>query len=207
MSDSESVNDNKGNEPSKETAFNSHWETDDESETLLEKIIPFNSHLEVSNDEGDKPFVEITSFNSGKKLCELIYKVHNITNNIRINCKIDTPNFCYKESSNDNSDDSDLDVPKSPVNLDSDFVPNTQVTKTIRHIIYDSLFEYWNEPIMIGLLASLLDPYLKTLSSWDEETQEKAKAELKHQFETLISSNNNLTASMYANSKNNKSIH
>ncbi|CAG8475942.1 12656_t:CDS:2, partial [Gigaspora rosea] len=35
----------------------------------------------------------------------------------------------------------------------------------------------------------------------------RAKAELKRQFETLISSNNDPTASMYANSKNNKSIH
>ncbi|RIB06017.1 hypothetical protein C2G38_2047131 [Gigaspora rosea] len=73
MSDSESVNDNEGNEPSKETAFNSHWETDDESETSLKEIIPFNSHPEASDDEGDEPTVEITFLNSGRKASDDIF--------------------------------------------------------------------------------------------------------------------------------------
>lgn len=42
---------------------------------------------------------------------------------------------------------------------------------------------------MIGLLASLLDPWLKALSNWDEETCNKAKTELMHQFEELIDLN------------------
>ena len=49
----------------------------------------------------------------------------------------------------------------------------------MKQTIYDSLFMYWNQPIMIGLLASLLDPRLKTLSNWDEETQNSAKEELR----------------------------
>ena len=56
----------------------------------------------------------------------------------------------------------------------------------MKQTIYNSLFVYWNEPIMIGLLASLLDPRLKTLSNWDEETYNKAKTELMHQFKELI---------------------
>ena len=55
--------------------------------------------------------------------------------------------------------------------------------------IYNSLFAYWNEPIMIGLLASLLDPQLKTLSNWDEEIHNNAKTELMHQFKKIIDSN------------------
>jgi hypothetical protein len=51
---------------------------------------------------------------------------------------------------------------------------------------YNSLFVYWNEPIVIGLLASLLDLQLKTLSNWDEEICNKAKTELMHQSEELI---------------------
>ena len=66
----------------------------------------------------------------------------------------------------------------------------------MKRTIYDSLFIYWNEPIMIGLLASLLDPRLKTLSNWDEETCNKAKAELMHQFEELINSNSAQSSSL-----------
>ncbi|CAG8851691.1 34774_t:CDS:1, partial [Gigaspora margarita] len=46
-----------------------------------------------------------------------------------------------------------------------------------------------------SLLESLLNLRLNMLLSWDKETQKKAKAELKRQFETLISSNNDPTAS------------
>ncbi|CAG8726479.1 7499_t:CDS:2 [Rhizophagus irregularis] len=42
---------------------------------------------------------------------------------------------------------------------------------------------------MIGLLAFLLDLRLKTLSNWDEETCNKAKTELIHQFKELIDLN------------------
>ncbi|CAI2202161.1 13333_t:CDS:1, partial [Funneliformis geosporum] len=49
----------------------------------------------------------------------------------------------------------------------------------MKQTIYDSLFKYWNQPIMIGLLASLLDLWLKILSNWDEEIQNKAKEELR----------------------------
>ncbi|CAG8475923.1 12655_t:CDS:2 [Gigaspora rosea] len=61
------------NLPKKLTAFNSHWKIDDESETSLEEIIPFNSHPEASNDEGDEPTVEITSLNSGRKASDNIF--------------------------------------------------------------------------------------------------------------------------------------
>ena len=59
----------------------------------------------------------------------------------------------------------------------------------MKQTIYNSLFTYWNEPIMIGLLTSLLDPRLKALSTWSEDIQNDAKAELKHQFKELIDLN------------------
>ncbi|GBC40139.2 zinc finger BED domain-containing protein 1-like [Rhizophagus irregularis DAOM 181602=DAOM 197198] len=59
----------------------------------------------------------------------------------------------------------------------------------MKQTIYNSLFVYWNESIMIGLLAFLLDLRLKTLSNWDEETCNKAKTELIHQFKELIDLN------------------
>ncbi len=48
---------------------------------------------------------------------------------------------------------------------------------------------YWNQPIMIGLLASLLDLQLKTLSNWNKEIQNSIKEELRCQFKELIDSN------------------
>jgi hypothetical protein len=65
----------------------------------------------------------------------------------------------------------------------------------MRQTIYDSLFIYWDRPIMIGLLASLLDPRLKALSTWSEDIQNDAKAELKHQFKELIDSNSQTPSS------------
>ena len=58
---------------------------------------------------------------------------------------------------------------------------------------------YWNQPIMIGLLASLLDSWLKTLSNWNEEIQNSAKKELRRQFKELINFN---SASLSFNSLN-----
>ncbi|CAG8833717.1 35816_t:CDS:2, partial [Gigaspora margarita] len=113
----------------------------------------------------------------------------------------DMPSFRHEESSDDNSDDLESDdsnssmhyhqtsVTATSTNLVSNSSSNTQIVKTMQHIIYDSLFEYWNEPKMVGLLAMLLDLRLKTLSNWDKETQEKAKTKILNQFKSLISSN------------------
>lgn len=78
--------------------------------------------------------------------------------------------------------------------------PAQDVLEIMKQTIYNSLFVYWNEPKMIGLLASLLDPRLKTLSNWDEETRNKAKTELMHQFEKLID-----LSSVQSSSSNNSS--
>ncbi|CAG8802872.1 8042_t:CDS:2, partial [Gigaspora margarita] len=142
-----------------------------------------------------------------------------ITDDI-LNEEEDTPSFRYEESSDDDSDESDFEISEALTNhsqIDSNRVTltnssnnllqNAQVIKTMRSIIYNSLFDYWNEPVMTSLLAFLLDPRLKTLSSWDEKTQEKAKAELTHQFELLIATNLEQTMASTSETSKNSDIH
>lgn len=107
-----------------------------------------------------------------------------------------------EESDSDDEDNPELDTPEQSTSYRHQTRSKTvavtavvtsplaqDILKTMKQTIYNSLFAYWNEPIMIGLLASLLDPRLKSLSNWDEETCNKAKTELKRQFEELINSN------------------
>ncbi|CAG8589472.1 18584_t:CDS:2, partial [Racocetra fulgida] len=105
----------------------------------------------------------------------------------------DTPNFHHEESSDDDSDELDLEISEATTNcrqkhsttivstnLANNSLQNAQVIKTMQNIIYNSLFDYWNEPVMT------------------------AKIELTHQFEVLIASNLEQTiASMHTTSKNN----
>ena len=115
---------------------------------------------------------------------------------------IDISNFQHEESDEEsNSDDEDnlkLDNPEQSTSYHyqtrsktavTTIQPTQDVLKIMKRTIYNSLFTYWNEPIIIGLLASLLDPRLKTLSNWDDETCNKAKTELMCQFKELIDSN------------------
>ncbi|CAG8775338.1 20725_t:CDS:2, partial [Gigaspora rosea] len=95
-------------------------------------------------------------------------------------------------SSDDYSDDSENDTSE----LTNDSSQNTpHLIKSMRHIIYNSLFDYWNEPIM-----------LKTLSNWDPNTQERAKAELTHQFKNIATPDREQTTSIYTTSSNSNNI-
>ncbi|CAG8773837.1 18582_t:CDS:2, partial [Gigaspora rosea] len=95
-----------------------------------------------------------------------------------------------QESSYDDSEDLEYDISEplshhdtvATTNPADGSLQNSLIIRSMRDIIYNSLFDYWDKPIMVGLLASLLDPWLKTLSNWDEETRERAKEELKYQF-------------------------
>jgi hypothetical protein len=60
---------------------------------------------------------------------------------------------------------------------------------------------------MIGLLASLLDLQLKTLSNWDDETCDKAKTELMCQFKELIDSNSAQSSSSGSLNQQQSSLH
>ncbi|CAG8721541.1 6607_t:CDS:1, partial [Racocetra fulgida] len=106
-------------------------------------------------------------------------------------------------SSNDDSNDSEYDRSEST----NDSSPNTNTIKLMRYTIYNSLFDYWNEPLMVSLLASLLDPQLKMLFSWNEEAQEKAKTELTRQFKNITDSNyEQTTTSIYTTSSGDSNI-
>ncbi|CAG8754076.1 14591_t:CDS:2, partial [Racocetra fulgida] len=110
--------------------------------------------------------------------------------------KLHVPNFRHEESSDDDSDDSEYDRSEST----NDSSPNTNTIKLMRHTIYNSLFDYWNELLMVGLLASLLDP-------WNEEAQKKAKTELTHQFKNITDSNyEQTTTSIYTTSSGDSNI-
>ncbi|CAG8607966.1 9266_t:CDS:2 [Dentiscutata erythropus] len=63
------------------------------------------------------------------------------------------------------------------------------ILKTLQHIIYNSLFDYWGESLIPGLLATLLDFRLKILANWSNNIQDMAKKELTHQFKELINFN------------------
>ncbi|CAG8838677.1 40686_t:CDS:2, partial [Gigaspora margarita] len=110
-----------------------------------------------------------------------------------------TPSFHYKESSNNDSNKSDFEISKTLTNNHQ--IDSNKVTST--NSLNNLLQNAQNEPVMTGLLAFLLDLHLKTLSSWNEKTQEEAKAELTHQFELLIATNLEQTmASTSETSKN-----
>ena len=72
----------------------------------------------------------------------------------------------------------------------------------MKKTIYDSLFYYWDQPSIISLLATILDPRLKSLSNFNDDIQKKVKEELKSQLLNLINiqgttliSNSNTTTS------------
>ncbi|PKC04349.1 hypothetical protein RhiirA5_379448, partial [Rhizophagus irregularis] len=134
------------------------------------------------------------------------YAENDEVNDDDLELEQDAPNFQHEESDeesdlsdSDEEDNPELDTPeqsmthhhqtRSKAAAASTIQPAQDILKIMKQTIYNSLFVYWNEPIMIGLLASLLDPRLKTLSNWDEETRNKAKTELMHQFKELIDLN------------------
>ncbi|CAG8555238.1 1944_t:CDS:2, partial [Racocetra fulgida] len=117
----------------------------------------------------------------------------------------------------DSSEDEDLELltltnhhrhqTRSVINTANQSNDHTRITqtilKTLQHTIYDSLFDYWSEPLMPGLLASLLDPRLKILAIWSEDVQDMAKKELIRQFKELIGSNILSGSSVLNTSENN----
>ncbi|CAB5295927.1 unnamed protein product [Rhizophagus irregularis] len=166
----------------------------------------------------EQPFEDATIYFSGTSYATLSiiypliqvlkfkYAENNEVNDDNLELEQDASNFQHEESDkesdlsdSDEEDNSKLDTPeqstthyhqiRSKAAAASTIQLAQDILKIMKQTIYNSLFVYWNEPIMIGLLASLLDPCLKTLSNWDEETRNKAKIELMHQFKELIDLN------------------
>ncbi|CAG8743474.1 5660_t:CDS:2, partial [Racocetra persica] len=119
-----------------------------------------------------EPFDDATTYFSGSQYATLsiiysliealkyIFVEFDITSDAQNN-KQNKPNFCHEELSDDDSDNLEFDT--SELTVDSSQI--------------------------INLLASLLNSRLRTLSNWDEETQERAKAKLTHQFKNIATSN------------------
>ncbi|CAG8569237.1 26038_t:CDS:2 [Dentiscutata erythropus] len=164
-----------------------------------------DSSVNVANSE--KPILrniaEIKTSGSYYTTLSIIYSLIEALKFIFAKFEIssNTPNN-EQESSDDNSDDSE----NNTSDLTNDSFQNTHLIKSMWHIIYNSLFDYWNKPLMVGLLATLLDPQLKTLFSWDQKTQKKAKAELARQFKDIATSNYEQTTSIYTISSNSNNI-
>ncbi|RIB30820.1 hypothetical protein C2G38_2151584 [Gigaspora rosea] len=120
-------------------------------------------------------------------------------------CDLISQRSSSEVSFNDNSKDLEYDISEplsyydtvTTTNLADGSSQNSLIIRSMRYIIYNSLFYYWDKPIMIGLLASLLDFWLKTLSNWDKETHKKTKEKLKYQFsncEQTIASEHTVTS-------------
>ena len=50
---------------------------------------------------------------------------------------------------------------------------NDSIISEVRKAIYTSLEHYWHDPDHIGLIATLLDPRLKSMKLWSNETRNK----------------------------------
>ncbi|GBB99440.1 hypothetical protein RclHR1_03520020 [Rhizophagus clarus] len=149
-----------------------------------------------------EPFEDATTYFSGTSYTTLSiiypliqvlkfkYAENNDNNDDDSEIEQDAPNFQHEESdeeselSDSDEDNPELDTPEQSTSYHhqtrsktaaSIIQPAQDILKIMKKTIYNSLFVYWNEPIMISLLALLLDPQLETLSNWDEEKRKKTK--------------------------------
>ncbi|CAB4418211.1 unnamed protein product [Rhizophagus irregularis] len=83
--------------------------------------------------------------------------------------------------------------------------PNTaSIINRIQKEIYGALFDYWNDPPMAMLLATILDSRCKRTHGWPNELQERVKVELKVQYDEIKPQNNIQPEENFSN--NNSSI-
>ncbi|CAG8665939.1 5191_t:CDS:1, partial [Racocetra fulgida] len=117
----------------------------------------------------------------------------------------ETSNYDSESESSDDENESDISV--NTQENQSENNPEL-IVKNIQKIIYNSLFEYWDHPSQICLIATLLDPRLKEMSYANEETRNNAINECRHQLHQLMNiqsptSNENTTPSSKNLSSNN----
>lgn len=62
-----------------------------------------------------------------------------------------------------------------------------QIINSIKKLIYDALFNYFDIPPDAALIASLLDPRFKKMRGWQEEEQERAISLLKLEYQLFKS--------------------
>ncbi|CAG8753000.1 4779_t:CDS:1, partial [Funneliformis caledonium] len=76
------------------------------------------------------------------------------------------------------------------------------IINSVKKAIYDVLFEYFNSPPKITVLASLLDSRFKKMYGWPEEVREITISLLKREYHLL---KNEETVMPQINSRNNYS--
>ncbi|GBB99410.1 hypothetical protein RclHR1_03510004 [Rhizophagus clarus] len=78
------------------------------------------------------------------------------------------------------------------------------IINKVQKEIYGALFDYWNDPPMAMLLATILDPRCKRTHGWPNELRERVKVELKVQYDEIKPQNNTQPEENFSN--NNSSI-
>ena len=56
------------------------------------------------------------------------------------------------------------------------------IISKVQRIIYNSLWHYWHDSENIGLVATLLDPRLKSISAWSDEIRNETISKLRAEF-------------------------
>src|SRR6266508_4370440 len=63
-------------------------------------------------------------------------------------------------------------------------LPSSKIISKIRGVIYNSLWHYWHDSEDIGLVATLLDPRLKSMKAWSDEIRNETINKLRAEFRT-----------------------
>ena len=100
-----------------------------------------------------------------------------------------------KESDDDNDEEQNF-----PNNTQMSLSEINNIINSVKKAIYDALFEYFNSPPEIAVLASLLDSRFKKMYGWPEEVREMAISSLKKEYHLL---KNEETVMPQINSRNN----
>ncbi|CAJ0769151.1 20545_t:CDS:2, partial [Entrophospora sp. SA101] len=94
----------------------------------------------------------------------------------------ETENLGFDEDEISSDDESSGDDSRNIKQLKAP--SSQQIISKVKGIIYSSLWNYWSDSEKIGLMATLLDPRLKLMEVWSNETREEAIKELRTEFNT-----------------------
>ncbi|CAJ0845973.1 1412_t:CDS:2, partial [Entrophospora sp. SA101] len=144
-----------------------------------------------------KPFDELTTYFSGIKYTTLsvvnpsietlkfefadgdLLDSHELNKIFNDN---ETENLGFDEDEISSDDESSGDDSRNIKQLKAP--SSQQIISKVKGIIYSSLWNYWSDSEKIGLMATLLDPRLKLMEVWSNETREEAIKELRTEFNT-----------------------
>ncbi|CAJ0751880.1 11530_t:CDS:2, partial [Entrophospora sp. SA101] len=94
----------------------------------------------------------------------------------------ETENLGFDEDEISSDDESSGDDSRNIKQLKAQ--SSQQIISKVKGIIYNLLWNYWSDSEKIGLMATLLDPRLKLMEVWSNETREQAIKKLCTEFNT-----------------------